>query len=164
MLVWCIHSCCVQPLQLQMCICCAVLCRDNTLPSLPPNGLQEKVYSPQQMSGLESLMVPPVQALWDLCTGQHSCSIVLGARLSAGLEASAAAAAGSSQQARGGGGGGQQCASAGQQLEQLLKQQPAASSRQYMLCVTGGNRRKVGFRRHGWVVQVLSCPGGYEVR
>jgi hypothetical protein len=90
---------------------------------------QEKVYSPQQMSGLESLLVPPLAALHDWCRG-GSCGVTFGARLTTAL-AAAADQAGSQAQAD----------SSGQELQQLLAQQPPASSRQYILAVTGSKRR-----------------------
>lgn len=95
-------------------------------------SLQEKVYIPQQMSGLESLLVPPLAALRDWCRGS-SCGVTFGARLTTALAATAAAADQPGSQA--------QPDSFGQELQQLLAQQPPASSRQYLLAVTGSKQR-----------------------
>lgn len=95
-------------------------------------SLQEKVYSPQQMSGLESLLVPPLAALRDWCRGSSS-GVTFGARLTAALSATAAANRQPGSQA--------QPDSFGRELQQLLAQQPPASSRQYLLAITGSNQR-----------------------
>ena len=90
--------------------------------------LQEKVFSPQQMSGLESLMVPPVAALSDWVRG-HSCGITFGAHLSHCLAACSSASTG--------GGASKQGLSKGQALQQLLVQQADATRHLYLLCVVG---------------------------
>jgi hypothetical protein len=114
---------------------------------------QEKVYSPQQMSGLESLMVPPLAAAADWCRNSSSSCVLFGARLTTALHAAAAAAsaagAAGAPAAAAAAGPGQPGAQAcppgglqGSQLQQVMGQQSPASSRHYMLFVTG-SRRKV---------------------
>jgi len=119
--------------------------------------LQEKVFTPQQMSGLESLMVPPIAALSEWIQGK-GCRVVFGARLSDALTAHTAAAAVATQ-AAGSSHSRQQSQQAvlGQALQELLVQQPPGSSRHYLLMVTGG-RRKVREGRRGGRHQDPAAP------
>jgi hypothetical protein len=111
---------------------------------------QGEVLSPQQVSGLESLVVPPLAALLGAlrCRGSSSssCSIKFGARLSTALSTAAEAeadwAAGSSSSRRGR--SKQQHASEAGVLQAVLAQQQAAARRQYMLLLTGSKVRVEG--------------------
>jgi hypothetical protein len=103
-----------------------------------PAASQEKVLSPKQMSGLESLLVPPLAAAWQRITGsrQHT-PILFGAQLSGALQRAAAAAAASSSSGQGSCPAGQH----GQLLQQALQQQMAAADKQYLLLVTSRKSR-----------------------
>lgn len=120
-------SCCFLPVP----VCCACLPR------------QEKVYSPEQMSGLESLMVPPLAAVRDYVNG--NCPVTFGARITTAMAAAAPAPPDSSSSSK----RKEQGLQAGQ-LQQLLGQQPPASNRHYMLFVTGRRRQ----------VRAMHCDSG----
>jgi hypothetical protein len=96
---------------------------------------QEKVLSPKQMSGLESLLVPPLAAAWQRITGsrQHA-PILFGAQLSGALQRAAAAASSSGQ-------GSCHAGQHGQLLQQAMQQQTAAADKQYLLLVTSRRDR-----------------------
>ncbi|KAF6259262.1 vitamin B6 photo-protection and homoeostasis-domain-containing protein [Scenedesmus sp. NREL 46B-D3] len=116
---------------------------------------KEKLLTPQQVSGLESLLVPPLAAAWLRATGsQQHAPLVFGAQLSAALRRAAAAAAAAAA------GGGASCSwPAGQQgqlLQHALHQQRAAADKQYLLLVTG--------RKHKAVEVVLHTAAGQQVQ
>ncbi|WIA28880.1 hypothetical protein OEZ86_011404 [Tetradesmus obliquus] len=96
---------------------------------------KEKVLTPLQVSGLESLLVPPLAAAWQAVTSsQQHALIAFGAQLSAALRRAAAAAeAAAGRVGRGTCPAGQQ----GLLLQQALQQQKAAADRQYLLLLTG---------------------------
>jgi hypothetical protein len=103
-------------------------------------ALQEKFLTPKQVSGLESLLVPPLAATWQRLTGsQQHAPILFGTQLSAALQRAAAAA----------GRDGPGSYPAGQGLllqqalqQQALQQQKSAADKQYLLLLTG-KRQKV---------------------
>lgn len=91
---------------------------------LPPRCCpQEKVLTPQQVSGLESLLVPPAAAVLEWAAGRPQGSVVFGARLTPLLCGS-----GSVPQ--------------GAVLQRLCDAQPPAAGRQYVLCLVGAGRRR----------------------
>jgi hypothetical protein len=102
-------------------------------------ALQEKVLTPKQVSGLESLLAPPLAAAWQCLTGRRQhCPIAFGAQLSSALRRAAAADW-----------AGQGSCSAGRQgqlLQKALQEQKAAADRQYLLLVTGKPQNDVGIR------------------
>lgn len=98
------------------------------------------MLAPQQVSGLESLLVPPLAAAKEWVTGTQShAPIRFGAQLTAALERAAAGSSGSAT--------GVQTEQRGRILQQALQQHTqggthkAAAAKQYLVLVTGSGRK-----------------------
>lgn len=143
--------------------CCSAIAGCTLLFCL---ALQEKVLTPLQVSGLESLLVPPLAAAWQAVTSsQQHAPIAFGAQLSAALRRAAAAAeAAAGRVGRGTCPAGQQ----GLLLQQALQQQKAAADRQYLLLLTGKKQlvsvlcwlHSAGLPLQAWreSAELKSCP------